>query len=87
MRALEALLSVLPLLPLAHALSPAEWRSQSIYQVFTDRFARADGSTTAPCDLTKQNYCGGSWKGVVKQLDYIQGMGFTAVSPPTGIDS
>ncbi|OBT91754.1 hypothetical protein VE01_10231 [Pseudogymnoascus verrucosus] len=29
------------------AHSPAQWRSQSIYQVLTDRFARTDGSTTA----------------------------------------
>jgi alpha-amylase len=80
MRALDALLAAFSLLLAAQALSPAEWRSQSIYQVVTDRFARADGSTTAHCDLTKQDYCGGSWKGIVKELDYIQGMGFTAVS-------
>ncbi|KFX88757.1 hypothetical protein V490_07424 [Pseudogymnoascus sp. VKM F-3557] len=79
MRAFDALLAALCLLPAAQALTPAEWRSQSIYQVVTDRFARADGSTTAHCDLTKQDYCGGSWKGIVKELDYIQGMGFTAI--------
>ncbi|OBT84877.1 hypothetical protein VE02_05923 [Pseudogymnoascus sp. 03VT05] len=79
MRALDVLLAAFSLLPAAQALSPAEWRSQSIYQVVTDRFARADGSTTAHCDLTKQDYCGGSWNGIVKELDYIQGMGFTAV--------
>lgn len=81
MRALNALLAAFSLLPAAQALSPAEWRSQSIYQVVTDRFARTDGSTTAHCDLTKQDYCGGSWKGIVNKLDYIQDMGFTAVSP------
>ena len=80
MRVLDALLAVLSLLPAAQALSPAEWRSQSIYQVVTDRFARTDESTTAHCDLTKQDYCGGSWNGIVKKLDYIQEMGFTAVS-------
>ncbi|KFY10427.1 hypothetical protein V491_07652 [Pseudogymnoascus sp. VKM F-3775] len=79
MRALNALLAAFSLLPAAQALSPAEWRSQSIYQVVTDRFARTDGSTTAHCDLTKQDYCGGSWKGIVNKLDYIQDMGFTAV--------
>ena len=35
-------------------LSAAEWRSQSIYFLMTDRFARTDGSTTAPCDLGKR---------------------------------
>ncbi|KAF7165728.1 hypothetical protein CNMCM5623_009828 [Aspergillus felis] len=50
----------------AHALTPAEWRSQSIYFLLTDRFGRQDNSTTAACDVTQR-------------LDYIQGMGFTAV--------
>ncbi|KAF4153940.1 hypothetical protein CNMCM6069_000132 [Aspergillus lentulus] len=50
----------------AHALTPAEWRSQSIYFLLTDRFGREDNSTTAACDVTQR-------------LDYIQGMGFTAI--------
>jgi len=61
------------------ALSPAQWRSQSIYQIVTDRFARTDGSTTATCNTGSQVYCGGSWQGIIDKLDYIQGMGFTAV--------
>lgn len=61
------------------ALSPAQWRSQSIYQVVTDRFARTDGSTTATCDTNLGLYCGGTWQGLINKLDYIQGMGFTAV--------
>lgn len=63
---------------LAQCLNAAGWRSQSIYQVLTDRFARTDGSTTAACDLSE--YCGGTWQGIISQLDYIQDMGFTAVS-------
>ena len=59
------------------ALTPAQWRSQSIYQVITDRFARTDGSTTAPCDLNR--YCGGTWQGLINNLEYIQNMGFSAV--------
>ncbi|OHW92324.1 alpha amylase [Colletotrichum incanum] len=61
------------------ALSAAEWRSQTIYQVMTDRFARTDGSTTVPCDLYESTYCGGTWKGIAQRLDYIQGLGVTAV--------
>lgn len=61
------------------AANAATWRSHSIYQVITDRFARADGSTTAPCDTSQRLYCGGSWQGLINKLDYIQGMGFTAV--------
>lgn len=65
--------------PGVSALSAAEWRKQSIYQVVTDRFARTDLSTTAPCNTADQVYCGGTWKGLISKLDYIQGMGFTAV--------
>ncbi|EFQ26432.1 alpha amylase [Colletotrichum graminicola] len=61
------------------ALSPAEWRSQTIYQVMTDRFARSDGSTTAPCNMEEQAYCGGTWRGIAQRLDYIQGLGATAI--------
>lgn len=32
------------------AATPAQWRSQSIYFMLTDRFARTDGSTTAACN-------------------------------------
>ena len=53
------------------ALSPAVWRSQSIYQVLTDRFARTDGSTTATCNTGDQIYCGGSWQGLINKLDYV----------------
>lgn len=61
------------------AADAATWRSRSIYQLLTDRFARADGSTTATCNTEDRVYCGGSWTGVSNQLDYIQGMGFDAV--------
>ncbi|KAL1962885.1 hypothetical protein VTN77DRAFT_9063 [Rasamsonia byssochlamydoides] len=67
------------------ALSPAEWRKQSIYFLLTDRFGREDNSTTAACDVSERIYCGGSWQGIINHLDYIQGMGFTAIwiSPVT----
>lgn len=63
------------------ALNPDEWTRQSVYQVLTDRFARTDGSTSAPCGA--RDYCGGTWRGLTDHLDYIQGMGFTAVRIPT----
>ena len=61
------------------------WRGRSIYQVFTDRFARTDGSTTASCLTDNASYCGGTWVGLTNRLDYIQGMGFDAIwiSPVT----
>ncbi len=63
----------------ASALSPAGWRSQSIYQVLTDRFAQTDGRTTAPCNAAEGIYCGGTFQGIINHLSYIQDMGFTAV--------
>lgn len=73
----HALLAVVLAASGASGLNAAEWRRQSVYQVLTDRFARTDSSTSAPCDLS--NYCGGTWQGIINKLDYIQGMGFTAV--------
>lgn len=71
----------------ALAATAAEWRNRSIYQVMTDRFARTDGSTTTACDTSTNGgvYCGGTWQGLINNLDYIQGMGFDAVwiSPVT----
>ena len=55
-----------------YAATAASWRTRSIYQVFTDRFALTDSSTSAPCSAGFQGYCGGSWKGTIDKLDYIQ---------------
>ncbi|KAK2806870.1 hypothetical protein FQN51_005670 [Onygenales sp. PD_10] len=70
---------------LAFAGTTSDWKSRSIYQVFTDRFARTDGSTSAKCDTKKGLLCGGTWRGIINHLDYIQGMGFDAImiSPVT----
>jgi len=61
----------------ASAANITEWKSRSIYQVMVDRFARTDGSTDAACDVSL--FCGGTWKGLMNNLDYIQDMGFTAI--------
>jgi alpha-amylase len=67
------------------AADGAAWRSRTIYQVVTDRFALTNGSTTAACDTGLGLYCGGTWAGITQRLDYIQNMGFDAVwiSPVT----
>jgi hypothetical protein len=55
--------------PLALSADESEWKSRTIYQILTDRFESGSGS---PCsDLS--SYCGGTWAGISKQLDYIQG--------------
>lgn len=71
-----SLFSLLASATLALAATNEQWASRSIYQVLTDRFARANGST-ADCAIT--DYCGGTYAGIVSKLDYIQNMGFTAI--------
>ncbi|KAG9237933.1 glycoside hydrolase family 13 protein [Amylocarpus encephaloides] len=66
------------LLQTANAATPNEWRSRSIYQIFTDRFARTDEFNTY-CVPGYRGFCGGTWQGITNKLDYIQGMGFTAI--------
>ena len=51
-----------------------EWKTRSIYQILTDRFARTGSGS---CSLG--NYCGGNYQGLINHLDYIQGMGFNAI--------
>nr|Q08806.1 RecName: Full=Alpha-amylase 2; AltName: Full=1,4-alpha-D-glucan glucanohydrolase 2; Flags: Precursor [Schwanniomyces occidentalis]CAA51912.1 alpha-amylase [Schwanniomyces occidentalis]prf//2113214A alpha-amylase [Schwanniomyces occidentalis] len=63
----------------AGSSAAAAWRSESIYQLVTDRFARTDGSTSATCNTGDRVYCGGTFQGIIDKLDYIQGMGFTAI--------
>ena len=55
--------------------SKEEWKSRSIYQLLTDRFART--SDTGGCNYSA--YCGGNYKGIIEHLDYIKGMGFDAI--------
>ena len=59
-----------------------EWKSRSIYQLLTDRFAKTEGTKEDCSDYTK--YCGGTFNGIKNHLDYIKGMGFDAIwiSPP-----
>jgi len=71
-----------------HVPSPA-WEDQIIYFVMTDRFANGDPSNDDqgrsefdPADAAK--YSGGDLRGLKDKLDYIQGLGATAVwiTPP-----
>lgn len=57
--------------------SAEEWKGRTIYQLLTDRFARGDGKTD-PCGNLGY-YCGGNYRGIINNLDYIQGMGFDAI--------
>ncbi|KAF9235849.1 glycoside hydrolase family 13 protein [Melanogaster broomeanus] len=68
------------------AADAQQWRS-ALHLPVTDRFALdvSDGTAyNVPCNTSVLQYCGGTWRGIINQLDYIQGMGFDAVwiSPP-----
>jgi alpha-amylase len=80
----------LSLVAAAHAApfpSPADWRNENIYQIFTDRFNDGDpsnnniesgrGSPYAPTDSTGIH--GGDFKGIQQKLDYIKSLGATAI--------
>lgn len=56
--------------------SKEEWKTRTIYQILTDRFARTNGDSS-DCDL--HNYCGGTFRGIQNNLDYISNMGFNAI--------
>ncbi|MCJ1307711.1 hypothetical protein MMC25_001359 [Agyrium rufum] len=75
---LWTILAVAALPELSLAASGTDWATRSIYQVITDRFALTNGSTEIPC-ADPNDYCGGTWQGLINKLDYIQGMGFTAI--------
>lgn len=62
--------------------SKEEWKSRTIYQLLTDRFASTDDKIFDCINLG--DYCGGTFKGIIQHLDYIAGMGFNAIwiSPP-----
>ena len=63
--------------------SKEEWKSRSVYQLLTDRFAKTNDNDTTKCTALNE-YCGGTFKGIKNHLDYIAGMGFNAIwiSPP-----
>ncbi|KAH7817989.1 alpha-amylase [Monocercomonoides exilis] len=53
-----------------------DWKTRIIYQILTDRFARSDNNNYS-CNLG--NYCGGSYRGIMNHLDYIQDLGMNAI--------
>eukprot|EP00040_Diaphanoeca_grandis_P004152 m.27287 g.27287 ORF g.27287 m.27287 type:complete len:577 (-) comp15720_c1_seq1:61-1791(-) len=69
------------LTPEVSALTTEQWKSRTIYQVITDRFALAAGDSdtcnTGSCPYG--NFCGGTFAGIESKLPYIQAMGFDAV--------
>ncbi|CAI2166187.1 2314_t:CDS:2 [Funneliformis geosporum] len=81
------LLSAAPYLSLAR--TAAEWRTRTIYQLLTDRFAQTPGQENPQLCSNNENeyeirhYCGGTFSGIINKLDYIKDLGFDAfwISP------
>jgi glycosidase len=67
--------------------SPSDWRDQFIYHLMVDRFNDGDENTPAyepglprnRDDSEGDRWQGGTLKGISKKLDYIKGLGCTAV--------
>ncbi|KAJ3096836.1 hypothetical protein HDU96_000633, partial [Phlyctochytrium bullatum] len=54
------------------------WKGRSVYQLLTDRFATSVEDDARKCDNLR-NYCGGTFKGITRNLDYLKDMGFDAI--------
>lgn len=56
------------------------WSDEVIYQILTDRFANGDPGNDQDVDLGCAGcYHGGDWQGIIDQLDYLEGLGVTAI--------
>ena len=76
-RCTSCLLLTVPLalaLALVSAAPAPLWLEKSpvIYHLLTDRFARTSANDSSPC-LDLSSYCGGTWSGVARMADYLQG--------------
>ena len=78
---LAALVVVASLLPASPAsAAPIDWRDEAIYMVMTDRFKNGDPSNDLDSVSGKADWWqGGDLQGVTDELDYIKGLGMTAI--------
>ncbi|KAF9793255.1 alpha-amylase [Thelephora terrestris] len=76
---LPSLLISLAFIRATTAATAADWRSRSIYQLITDRYALPAGADPTACKTQDQTWCGGTWNTIRENLDYIQNAGFTAI--------
>jgi alpha-amylase len=61
----------------ALAATGEDWRSRTVFQIVTDRFATDGCLTEVPCDVN--GYCGGTYAGMQKMLPYVKDLGFDAI--------
>src|SRR5262245_29437426 len=68
----------------AYLLDGTGWSQQSIYFLLTDRFSNGNSSNDNYGGFNSdrgdpRKWHGGDFQGVINRLDYIKGMGFTAI--------
>ncbi len=79
------LMMLAPVVSAQHHPSPADWRDQNIYFIFTDRFNDGDPSNNNANPQSSYNGTnsrrihGGDFKGIEQKLNYIQALGATAI--------
>ena len=77
---LAALLLLLTAPQSSLARTAEEWRTRTIYQLLTDRFAQSPGQENLQRCSNNQNeyeirhYCGGTFSGIINKLDYIKNL-------------
>ena len=77
---LAALVVVASLLPAGPSAAPTDWRDEAIYMVMTDRFKNGDPTNDLDSVPGKADWWqGGDLQGVIDELDYIKGLGMTAI--------
>jgi len=76
---LPTLLTSLAFIRFTAAATAADWRSRTIYQLVTDRYALPAGTDPNACNPADRTWCGGTWNTTRENLDYIQNAGFTAI--------
>ena len=74
------MLVVASLTPAPAAAAPVDWRDEAIYMVMTDRFRNGDPTNDLDSDPSRASWWqGGDLQGVIDELDYIKGLGMTAI--------
>lgn len=61
----------------AKSCAGSSFQVLSFLQLLTDRFAKSSDDSSPCSDLS--DYCGGTFQGIIRKLDYIQGLGANAI--------
>ena len=71
-------LTILCLFGITEGKTAEEWKGRVIYQLLTDRFAHSTSNPLKRCSNLR-GWCGGTFKGIQRKLDYIRKLGANAI--------